>query len=52
MKKDVVDCVARCLTCQQIKAEHQRLRSLLQPLKIPEWKWEEVTMDFISGLPR
>jgi IS30 family transposase len=37
-------------TCQKVKAEHQRLAGLLQPLKIPEWKWEEIGMDFIVGL--
>ena len=52
MKRDVVEHVARCLTCQQVKAEHQRPGGLLQPLNIPEWKWEEVTMDFVSGLPK
>jgi hypothetical protein len=35
-----------------VKAEHQRPTGLLQPMKIPEWKWEEVGMDFIVGLPR
>jgi hypothetical protein len=41
-----------CDTCQRVKAEHQRPAGLLQPLKIPEWKWEEIGMDFIVGLPR
>ena len=44
--------VAICDTCQRAKAEHQRPEGLLQPLKIPEWKWEEITMDFIVGLLR
>ena len=52
MKRDVVEYVARCLTCQQVKAEQQRLGGLLQPLTILEWKWEDVTMDFVSGLPK
>ena len=43
--------VRRCLTCQQIKAEHQRLAGLLQPLNVAEWKWEHVTMDFVTHLP-
>ena len=51
MKKDIADYVSRCLTCQQVKAEHQRPAGLLQPLPILEWKWEHVTMDFIVGLP-
>jgi hypothetical protein len=36
-----------CDVCQRVKAEHQRLVGLLHPLKIPEWKWEEIGMDFI-----
>ena len=52
MKKDVVEFVQRCLTCQQIKAEHQKPAGLLQPLEIPQWKWEQITMDFVSGLPK
>ena len=35
-----------------MKAEHQRPVGLLQPMEIPEWKWDEVTMDFVSGLPQ
>ncbi|XXG72576.1 hypothetical protein AAC387_Pa07g1643 [Persea americana] len=39
------------MTCQLIKAKHQKPPGLLQPLEIPKWKWEHLTMDFISGLP-
>jgi hypothetical protein len=52
MKRSVAEYVAICDTCQRVKAELQRPAGLLQPLKIPEWKWEEITMDFIVGLPR
>ena len=52
LKRDVAEYVALCDTCQRVKAEHQRIIGLLQPMKIPEWKWEEVGMDFIVGLPR
>ena len=51
MKGEIAAFVSRCLICQKIKAEHQKPPGLLQPLKIPEWKWEHITMDFISGLP-
>uniref|UniRef100_A0A2N9FHE6 CCHC-type domain-containing protein n=1 Tax=Fagus sylvatica TaxID=28930 RepID=A0A2N9FHE6_FAGSY len=49
MKNDIAKFVADCLTCQQVKAEHQRPGGLLWPLPIPEWKWEHVTMDFVVG---
>jgi IS30 family transposase len=52
MKRDVAEYVALCDTCQRVKAEHQRPAGLLQPLRIPEWKWEEIKMDLIVGLPR
>jgi hypothetical protein len=52
MKKDVAAHVALCDVCQKVKAEYQRPAGLLQPLKVPEWKWEEIGMDFIVGLPR
>ncbi|GKF17051.1 putative reverse transcriptase domain-containing protein [Tanacetum coccineum] len=38
--------------CQQVKIEHQRASGLLQPLEIPVWKWDEISMDFVTGLPR
>ncbi|XP_039128999.1 uncharacterized protein LOC120265176 [Dioscorea cayenensis subsp. rotundata] len=44
--------MAQCLTCQQVKVEHQRPIRLLQPLPIPEWKWENIAMDFVSGFPK
>jgi hypothetical protein len=52
MKRDVTEYVALCDTCQRVKVEHQRPAGLLQPLKIPKWKCEEIRMDFIVGLPR
>nr|APU93382.1 putative gag-pol polyprotein [Marshallia obovata] len=52
MKNDVVSYVAKCLTCSQVKAEHQKPYGKLQPLEIPEWKWEKLTMDFITKLPK
>nr|GFC72236.1 retrotransposable element Tf2 [Tanacetum cinerariifolium] len=52
MKRDVATFVSRCLICQQVKIEHQRACGLLQPLDIPVWKWDEISMDFVTGLPR
>ena len=52
MKRHVGDFVRRYLTCQQVKAEHQKPAGLLQPLEVAEWKWEHVTMDFVTHLPR
>ena len=52
MKVDIAKYVAACGVCQQVKAEHKRPAGLMQPLEIPEWKWEHITMDFIVGLPR
>src|SRR3954464_14132564 len=52
MKKDVIKYVAQCLTCQQVKADHERASGLLQPLEVPNWKWDHIMMDLVCGLPR
>ena len=52
MKKDIAEYVAVCDVCQRVKAEHQKPAGLLQPLPIPERKWDKLGMDFITGLPR
>ena len=52
MKNDVALHVSKCLTCQKVKIEHQRPSGTLQPLEIPQWKWESIAMDFVIGLPR
>jgi hypothetical protein len=52
MKRNVMEYVTLCDTSQRVKEEHQRLAGLPQPLKILEWNWEEIGMDFIVGLPR
>ncbi|KAI3698179.1 hypothetical protein L6452_31291 [Arctium lappa] len=52
MKLDVAHYVKRCVTCLQVKAEHQRPYGSLQSLEILEWKWEHITMDFMTKLPK
>ena len=52
LKKEVAKFVSRCFDCQQIKAECKHLGGLLQPILIPEWKWEVISMDFITSFPR
>ena len=52
MKKDIDEYVAVCDVCQRVKAEHQKPAGLLQPMPIPEWKWDKLGMDFITGVPR
>jgi hypothetical protein len=44
--------LARCQNCEQVKAEHQHLAGLLQPLLVPKWKWETILLDFITGFPK
>ncbi|GKB03246.1 putative reverse transcriptase domain-containing protein [Tanacetum coccineum] len=52
MKRDIATYVSKCLTCSKVKAGHQRPSGLLQQPKIPEWKWDKITMDFITKFPR
>ena len=52
MKREIVEYVSKCGICQQVKVEHQRPAGPLQPLQIPEWKWEMITMDFMLRFPK
>jgi hypothetical protein len=45
MKREIAEYVTICDSCQRIKTEHQRPAGLLQPLQIPQWKWDEIGMD-------
>ena len=49
MKRDIAEYVSKCLTCHQVKAEHQVSSGLLNLIPIPQWKWGNITMDFLSG---
>nr|GEV84863.1 reverse transcriptase domain-containing protein [Tanacetum cinerariifolium] len=52
MKANIATYVSKCLTCARVKAEHQRPSGLLVQPAIPEWKWDNITMDFITKLPK
>nr|GFA64382.1 reverse transcriptase domain-containing protein [Tanacetum cinerariifolium] len=52
MKADIATYVSKCLTCAKVKAEHQKPSGLLIQTKIPEWKWDSITMDFVTKLPK
>ncbi|GJS49873.1 reverse transcriptase domain-containing protein [Tanacetum coccineum] len=52
MKADIATYVSKCLTCAKVKAKHQRPSGLLVQPDIPKWKWEKITMDFITKLPK
>ncbi|GKC43509.1 putative reverse transcriptase domain-containing protein [Tanacetum coccineum] len=52
IKRDIVEYISKWLTCSKIKAEHQKPSRLLQQPEIPEWKWEKITMDLVTKLPR
>jgi len=52
MKREIAKYVSECHVCKQVKADHLKPASMLQPLNIPAWKWEDIHMDFVVGLPR
>jgi hypothetical protein len=51
MKGEITEYVSSCDTCQRIKASHLKTVGQMQPLSIPAWKWDDISMDFIVGLP-
>nr|GFB53880.1 reverse transcriptase domain-containing protein [Tanacetum cinerariifolium] len=52
MKADIATYVSKCLTCLRVKAEHQKPYGLLVQPEIPQWKWDNITMDFVMKFPR
>jgi hypothetical protein len=52
MKREIAEYIALCDVCSRVKDEHQKPAGLLQPLPIPDWKWDKIGMDFITGLPK
>nr|GFA45989.1 reverse transcriptase domain-containing protein [Tanacetum cinerariifolium]GFB55358.1 reverse transcriptase domain-containing protein [Tanacetum cinerariifolium] len=52
MKANITTYVSKCLTCARVKAEHQRPSGLLVQPTIPEWMWDNITIDFITKLPK
>jgi hypothetical protein len=51
MRREIAKYVSECDLCQRVKASYLRISGTLQPLPIPSWKWEDISMDFIVGLP-
>jgi hypothetical protein len=51
MRREIAKYVSECDVCQRVKASHLKTSGMLQPLSIPSWKWEDISMDFIVGLP-
>ncbi|GJR11756.1 putative reverse transcriptase domain-containing protein [Tanacetum coccineum] len=52
MKANIATYVSKYLTCAKVKADHQKPSGLLVQPEIPEWKWEKITMDFVTKLPK
>jgi hypothetical protein len=51
MKHEAAHYVSECDTCRKVKADYMKPGGLLQPLSILDWKWDDISMDFIMGLP-
>ena len=52
LNRDIAEFVAKCLNYQKLKAEHQKRGGFLQEIQIPTWKWKDINMDFVVGLPQ
>jgi hypothetical protein len=52
MKIEIAKYATRCDTCRRVKAVHLKSAGMLQPLPIPSWKWEDISIDFTTGLPK
>nr|GEW19563.1 putative reverse transcriptase domain-containing protein [Tanacetum cinerariifolium] len=50
MKADIATYVSKCLTCLRVKAEHKKPSGLLVQVEIPQWKWDNITIDFVTKL--
>jgi hypothetical protein len=51
MKRETARYVSECDTCQKVKADYMKPGGFLQHLSIPDWKWDDISIDFIVGLP-
>ncbi|GJX76837.1 putative reverse transcriptase domain-containing protein [Tanacetum coccineum] len=52
MKAEIATYISKCLTCAKVKAEYKKPSRLLVQPEIPQWKWENITMDFVTKLPK
>ena len=52
IKNDVVTYMSKCLSCQKVKAKHKHPTGVMQPIEIPQSKWEQIAMDFLVGVPK
>ena len=52
IRRDIAEFVANCKNYKQVNAEHQKSGGLLQEIRIPTWKWEDINMEFVVGLPQ